>query len=320
MVALQAELTNLRAELDRQNKHDTRQVNELKRALAWTEDAGDIIQNRLERSQLTMKNREQSWTANEARLKARKEDAIVDAAKIRERLSLTQLDHQKQLAEVQKEKRDLDKLLRERLINLETIEAKLGAKLQAKDDKIETIEKRNDVKEADLSRTQQDYSDRKSEVKQAKGTLEEENSDLREEESELKALADRLQSMKERFAAANATHVQLKHSIDRLKKDVAEENKLAKSFRSAERSFTLVRDKVNRTMTHVKDERERALLISQDLLKVNDTCASPNLFFSFVVVVVVVVVLLHMNVFAHMIKTIICHCEVRFYAIISNCR
>jgi len=201
VVALQAELANARAELDRQKTHDAKQVNNLKRAIDWTEEARDTMEKRLERSQLVMKQRERTWATTEARLEAGKEDAIVDAAQIRERLRLTQLDHEKHLAKAQEEKHNLDELLKKKSISLETIESTLQFKVKTKETKIESVEANQKIEEDELAKTQEDYKYRKSEVDQTKAILKEEHSNLRDEESQLKALADKLQSVKEHLAA-----------------------------------------------------------------------------------------------------------------------
>ena len=268
VVALQAELANARAELDRQKTHDTKQVSDLKRAIDWTQEARDTMEKRLERSQLAIKQRERTWAATEAHLKERKEDAIVDAAAIQEKLKLTILDHKKQVAKAQKEKRNLDELLKKKSISMETIESKLQSKLKIEQTKIESSGEKQEMDEDELTRTQADYKARELEVNQTKSILKEERSNLLGEERGLKDLKNELQSVKQNLAAKKAANLELEHSVKRLEKDIAEENKLADHFRSAEESFQLVREKVNRTMEHVKDERQHALLISQDLLKV----------------------------------------------------
>ena len=132
-----------------------------------------------------MKEREHSWAATEARLKAGKEDVTVDAARIRESLKLTQLDHQKQLAKVEEEKRNLDELLQKKRIKLETIGTKFEANLQAKEVGIQTKEANLEVKQMELSRTLQNFDERSEEVSQTKERLQTARANLRNEEQQL---------------------------------------------------------------------------------------------------------------------------------------
>ena len=268
VVALQEKIADARAELDMHQQNSNKRVNDLKHALALAEDAKNISKTSLERSQQKLKDREQSWSATEARLNSATEAAKIDAAKLKEKLQLTKDENLKQLKKLEREKNDVDEVVKEREITLGAITAKFDNQFKVLDAKLTSKKEELKRTQAELSRAIKNVEERKHELNETKSEIDTVRDDIEEVKDKKEVLATRLNSLEKKLAAEDAKNLELRNSVDDLKKDVAFKRESSTHFNSAEHSFRVIRAKVNETMAQLTKEREQALLVSQDLLKV----------------------------------------------------
>ena len=268
VVALQAKIADARAELNMHKQHNDKRVNDLKHALTLAEDAKNITKTSLERSQRKLKAREQEWAATEALLNAATNHARVDAAKLKDRLQLMKDENLKQLDKLEQEKHEVDETAKRKDIVLETIKKKFELQFKAKNTKIK-VEKQNlNTTKAELSRAIQNLKERINTLNQTQNEIDTVRGDIEEDRKAKKVLTEKVDSLAVKLAAEEATNEQLQNTVDNLEDDVAFKRNSSEHFRSAEHSFRVIRKKVNQTMITLMKEREQALLVSQDLLKV----------------------------------------------------
>ena len=286
MAALRADLSLTRSELKRQQKHHSKEVNDLKKALSWAQHAESILnrsltQTRLRmktfltRSQLERNRREESWARTEASLNEAKESAVLDAIKIREKIRINCRMYEQALAKVQQKRVELAKLLMEKSTDLHTSDVDYQTELQAQTKSLQMAETKLQETQEELSKNRAELKKNLQEMNQnmylANGTrslLKSDQSKLHSLNEEVTMLRDYSALVKEDLATEEAKELELKNTVGHLQNDIAKERTSATHFQDSAQTFRMVGSRVNETMLHVVKERAQALLISRDLLKV----------------------------------------------------
>ena len=272
VVALQAELSNAKEELDRQKAHNFKKIDDLKIALRWAEKAKRVSKKSLAKTRSRMTDQENALAATKTSL----HDATVDEANLRRELQLTQDANKKQLAKMEAQAKELGERLEDKTVRLNTNQVKFKGDLQAKQTELGSIETKLEEAKAKDDELEEQIEDRQSELKDQqkkaaliKLKLDIDHGKLQKEQSKSSVLTAQVALLKKGLAAKNDENSKLQSSIESLTKAVAAERKSAKKAQAQAKAFQLIGIGLNRTLGNVDEERTRALLISSDLLKVH---------------------------------------------------
>jgi len=194
----------------------------------------------------------------------------VNAAKLRERLELAQKANGEQLAKADTGTKKLTERLQKKNILLQTNKVKFHAKIEAEEAQLQSEEEKLEEKEDALSITKDDLAQSKKELKHNKAELDGAHADLKADQAKLEVLNEKVMSLREELVAAKTSNVELKNANAQLQSDLDAEHKAEEHFNASVKTFQDIGNTVNDTLSHVMEQREHALLISQDLLKVND--------------------------------------------------
>lgn len=221
------------------------------------------------RSEKRLQTEEDSWTATETRLNKAMEAAKIEAGKVQSKLELTQSQSEKELAKVQAKRDELGERLKQSIIRSNTNSVKFKAGMKAKETELEGATTQLEERVGEKNDLQNEVKEQRKELHIANGRLDKARDKQKEDQAELHKLHQEIASLKKDLAAEQAKSEGLQHAVNNLEQDIAAEQKSARHFKASVKTFQLIGNKVNDTMAHVMRERQRALLISQDLLKVN---------------------------------------------------